>query len=296
MERFTQRARRVLSLAHQEAERMRHSYIGTEHLLLGLIREEGGVAGRVLRELGLEPDRVQEIVERLTGPGQYRGGKLDLSPGTQQVLEFAVDEARKMGHHYIGTEHLLLGLVRHGEGVAMDVLRKLGVTAEQIRRQTRRVLQESSSSQRTGNTPAATADRTNKPGRQEQKEKPKTPMVDQLATDLTSLAEEGKLDPVIGRQLEIERVIQILARRTKNNPALIGEPGVGKTAIVEGLAQRIIEGDVPAPLLDKRVLQLDVGSLVAGTMYRGQFEERLKRVIDELKASGAILFIDEVHM
>ena len=298
MERFTQRARRVLSLAHQEAERMRHSYIGTEHLLLGLIREDGGVAGRVLRELGLEADRVQEIVERLTGPGQYRGGKLDLSPGTQQVLEFAVDEARRMGHHYIGTEHLLLGLVRYGEGVAMDVLRKLGVTAEQIRRQTRRVLQESSSSQRTGATPAATSASATAERRPAQKEqaKPKTPMVDQLATDLTSMAEEGKLDPVIGRQMEIERVIQILARRTKNNPALIGEPGVGKTAIVEGLAQRIVEGDVPAPLLDKRVLQLDVGSLVAGTMYRGQFEERLKRVIDELKASGAILFIDEVHM
>ena len=245
-----------------------------------------------MRELGLEADRVQEIVERLTGPGQYSGGKLDLSPGTQQVLEYAVDEARRLGHHYIGTEHLLLGLVRHGEGIAMDVLRKLGVTAEQIRRQTRRVLQESSASQRTG-APAATAER--KPAKTEQA-KPKTPMVDQLATDLTSLAEEGKLDPVIGRQMEIERVIQILARRTKNNPALIGEPGVGKTAIVEGLAQRIIEGDVPAPLLDKRVLQLDVGSLVAGTMYRGQFEERLKRVIDELKASGAILFIDEVHM
>ncbi|MCC7129955.1 MAG: ATP-dependent Clp protease ATP-binding subunit [Anaerolineae bacterium] len=293
MERFTQRARRVLSLAHQEAERMRHNYIGTEHLLLGLIREEGGVAGRVLRELGLEADRVQEIVERLTGPGQYRGGKLDLSPGTQQVLEYAVDEARRMGHHYIGTEHLLLGLVRHGEGIAMDVLRKLGVTAEQIRRQTRRVLQESSASQKTGAAPSTSERRSS--ARQEQS-KAKTPMVDQLATDLTQLAEDGKLDPVIGRQMEIERVIQILARRTKNNPALIGEPGVGKTAIVEGLAQRIIEGDVPAPLLDKRVLQLDVGSLVAGTMYRGQFEERLKRVIDELKASEAILFIDEVHM
>jgi ATP-dependent Clp protease ATP-binding subunit ClpC len=273
---------------------MRHSYIGTEHLLLGLIREEGGVAGRVLRELGLEAERVQEIIERLTGPGEYRGGKLDLAPGTQQVLEYAVEEARRMGQHYIGTEHLLLGLVRLNEGVAMDVLRKLGVSAEQIRRQTRRVLQESSSSQRTGATPAATAEK--RPSRQEQQAKPKTPMVDQLATDLTALAEEGKLDPVIGRQMEIERVIQILARRTKNNPALIGEPGVGKTAIVEGLAQRIIEGDVPAPLLDKRVLQLDVGSLVAGTMYRGQFEERLKRVIDELKASEAILFIDEVHM
>jgi ATP-dependent Clp protease ATP-binding subunit ClpC len=288
MERFTQRARRVLSLAHQEAERMRHNYIGTEHLLLGLIREEGGVAGRVLRELGLEAERVQEIVERLTGTGQYRGGKLDLSPGTQQVLEYAVEEARRMGHHYIGTEHLLLGLVRYGEGVALDVLKKLGVTPEQIRRQTRRVLQESSASRRSSVGESRSS--------RKEKEKPKTPMVDQLATDLTGLAEEDKLDPVIGRQMEIERVIQILARRTKNNPALIGEPGVGKTAIVEGLAQRIIEADVPAPLLGKRVLQLDVGSLVAGTMYRGQFEERLKRVIDELKTSGAILFIDEVHM
>ena len=287
MERFTQRARRVLSLAHQEAERMRQNYIGTEHLLLGLIREDGGVAGRVLRELGLEIERVQEIVERLTGTGSSPGGKLDLSPGTQQVLEYAVDEARRLGHHYIGTEHLLLGLVRYGEGVANDVLKKLGVTPEQIRRQTRRVLQESSSSRRSSGEGKSSP---------QEKQHQKTPLIDQLAIDLTTLAEEGKLDPVVGRIMEIERVIQILARRTKNNPALVGEPGVGKTAIVEGLAQRILEGDVPAPLLNKRVLQLDVGSLVAGTMYRGQFEERLKRVIDELKASEAILFIDELHM
>jgi len=259
MERFTQRARRVLSLAHQEAERMRHDYIGTEHLLLGLIKEEGGVAGRVLRDLGLEADRVQEIVERLTGYGESRGARLDLSPGTQQVLEFAVDEARKMGHHYIGTEHILLGLVRYDEGIAVEVLRKLGVTPEQVRRQTRRVLQENASSRR---TPTGAQRQSG----QKETTKTKTPMVDQLATDLTALAEEKKLDPVIGRQMEIERVIQILARRTKNNPALIGEPGVGKTAIVEGLAQRIVEGDIPAPLLGKRVLQLDVGSLVAGTM------------------------------
>ena len=289
MERFTQRARRVLSLAHQEAEHMRHHHIGTEHLLLGLIREEGGVAGRVLRELGLEVNRVQAIVERMTGSGQYKGNKLELSPGMQQVLELAVEEARQLGHHYIGTEHLLLGLVNYDEGIALDVLRKLGVTSEQIRRQTRRVLQESSASRRT------TQAKEQRPA-QGGKSKQKTPLVDQLATDLTGWAEEGKLDPVIGRVMEIERVIQILARRTKNNPALIGEPGVGKTAIVEGLAQRIVEGDVPALLLDKRVLQLDVGSLVAGTMYRGQFEERLKRVIDELKASESIMFIDEVHM
>jgi ATP-dependent Clp protease ATP-binding subunit ClpC len=294
MDSFTQRARRVLSLAHMEAERMHQASIGTEHLLLGLMQEEGGVAGRVLRELGLEFERVKEIVDRLAGSGQYRGGRIDLSADTQQVLEYAIDEARRMGHHNIGTEHLLLGLVRHERGIALEVLRKLGVTPEQIRRQTRRVLQESSS---TPPETAETATPARSPQAKEEKQgKAKTPLVDQLAVDLTTLAEEGKLDPVIGRQMEIERVIQVLARRTKHNPALIGEPGVGKTAIVEGLAQRILEGDVPAPLLDKRVLQLDVGSLVAGTMYRGQFEERLKRVIDELKASGSILFIDEVHM
>jgi len=297
MERFTQRARRVLSLAHQEAERLHQSTIGTEHLLLGLIQEDGGIAGRVLRELGLEPDRVREVVEKLGGVGQYRGGKIDLAPGTQQVLEFAIEEARRMGHHYIGTEHLLLGLVRSTEGLGMETLRKLGVTAEQIRRQTRRILQESSAAPSASNAATGTAAPGRNPAQARQpQEKPKTPLVDQLAVDLTTKAEEGKLDPVIGRQMEIERVIQILARRSKNNPALIGEPGVGKTAIVEGLAQRIVEGEVPALLLGKRVLQLDVGSLVAGTMYRGQFEERLKRVIDELKSSGAILFIDEVHM
>lgn len=284
MERFTQRAKRVLSLAHQEAERARHTSIGTEHLLLGLMEEEGGVAGRVLRELGLEPMRVREMVMRVVGEGRSSGGgRLELSPETQQALEYAMDEARRMGHHYIGTEHILLGLVR-AEGKGMEVLRRLGITPEQIRRQTRRVLNEGSTA------PAAVGPRENQRGQS------KTPLVDQLAVDLTALAEEKKLDPVIGRETEIERVIQILARRTKNNPALIGEPGVGKTAIVEGLAQRIVDGDVPAPLLNKRVLQLDVGSLVAGTMYRGQFEERLKRVIEELKQSGAILFIDELHM
>jgi ATP-dependent Clp protease ATP-binding subunit ClpC len=286
MERFTQRARHVLTLAHQETERARQGFIGTEHLLLGLLEEDGGVAGRVLRELGLETDRVREMIQRVSGEGPYESGKIELAADTQQVLEFAIEEARKMGHHYIGTEHLLLGLIR-SEGAAMEVLKKLGVTPDQIRRQTRRVLQESS-----GSGASAVPEAAKTGGKQE----PKTPLVDQLATDLTTLAEEGKLDPVIGRQTEIERVIQILARRTKNNPALIGEPGVGKTAIVEGLAQRITDGDVPAPLLNKRVLKLDVGSLVAGTMYRGQFEERLKRVIDELKSTKSILFIDEFHM
>ncbi|MCP4416891.1 MAG: ATP-dependent Clp protease ATP-binding subunit [Chloroflexi bacterium] len=289
-ERFTQRARRVLSLAQEEAERLNHNFIGSEHVLIGLLREEGGVAGRVLRELGLDAVRVQAMVERLSGgPGTRTPfTKIELSPSTKRVLELAVEEARRMGQHYISTEHLLLGLARQNEGLAIDVLRKFGISAEQIRRQTRRMLRES---------PVATTEKSSTtPRRSGKKEKSKTPMVDQLATDLTAMAEENKLDPVIGRNTEIERVIQILARRTKNNPALIGEPGVGKTAIIEGLAQRIIDGRVPDILHNKRVLQLDVGSLVAGTMYRGQFEERLKRVIEELKSSSSILFIDEVHM
>src|SRR5512138_2307863 len=233
-------------------------------------------------------DRVREVIRRVTtSSSSFDPNRVELAGETQQVLEHAVEEARRLGHHYIGTEHILLGLIRV-DSTAMEVLRRLGVTPEQIRRQTRRVLNESASSSSPTPTGAGAA-RGAQPN-------PKTPLVDQLASDLTSKAEEKKLDPVIGRQMEIERVIQILARRTKNNPALIGEPGVGKTAIVEGLAQRIVDGDVPAPLMNKRLLQLDVGSLVAGTMYRGQFEERLKRVIDELKQSGAILFIDEVHM
>ncbi len=287
LQRFTQRARRVLTLAQEEAERLSHNYIGTEHLLLGLVKEENGVAGRVLRDLGAKPDRVAEMVERMTGAGRRSSaGKLDLTPRTKQVIEFAVDEARKLGHSYIGTEHLLLGLIRQGDGVAIDVLRQLGLTPDRIRRETLRAVQQEQpeSGKPSASTPIA------------KKERPKTPALDQLATDLTALAEQGKLDPVIGRQTEIERVIQILSRRTKNNPALIGEPGVGKTAIVEGLAQRIVEGQTPEPLLNKRVMQLDVGSLVAGTMYRGQFEERLKKVIEEVKSSDTILFIDELHM
>lgn len=290
-ERFTQRARRVLSLAQEEAERMNHNYIGSEHVLIGLLREDGGVAGRVLRELGLDTARVQAMVERLSGgPGTRTPfTKIELSPSTKRVLELAVEEAKRMGQHYISTEHLLLGLARQNEGLAIDVLRKFGISAEQIRRQTKRMLKENP-------VPAAEPVAAGRRSPSAKKEKSKTPLVDQLATDLTALAEENKLDPVIGRNMEIERVIQILARRTKNNPALIGQPGVGKTAIVEGLAQRIIDGRVPDVLQNKRVLQLDVGSLVAGTMYRGQFEERLKRVIEELKQGDAILFIDEVHM
>lgn len=286
-ERFTQRARRVLSLAQEEAERLNHSYIGSEHILIGLLLEEGGVAGRVLRDLGLEVGRVQSMVERLSGVGARTPfSKVELSPSTKRILEYAVDEARRMGQHYISTEHLLLGLARQNEGLALDVLKRFGVSPNQIRNQTRKALK---------NDPVA-AGRSERKSKRAKKEKSKTPLVDQLATDLTQMADENKLDPVIGRQNEIERVIQILARRTKNNPALIGEPGVGKTAIIEGLAQRIIDGEIPDSLQNKRVLQLDVGSLVAGTMYRGQFEERLKRVIEELKSSESILFIDEVHM
>ncbi|MBN1220186.1 MAG: ATP-dependent Clp protease ATP-binding subunit [Anaerolineae bacterium] len=281
-DRFTKRARRVLTLAQEEAQRLNHNYIGTEHLLLGLVREENGVAVRVLRDLGVDPRQVRERVERTVGRGQRAMyGKLSLTPRTKRVIELAVDEARRLGHHYIGTEHLLLGLVRAGEGVAVDVLKGLGVSLDKVRSQTARVMMESSSQ------PASASSRES--GKN-------TPLVDQLGTDLTAYATQGKLDPVVGRQIEIERVIQILSRRTKNNPALIGEPGVGKTAIVEGLAQRIVKGEAPDTLLGKRVVMLDVGSLVAGTMYRGQFEERLKRVIDEIKESGSILFIDELHM
>jgi ATP-dependent Clp protease ATP-binding subunit ClpC len=286
LQRFTQRARRVLAIAQEEADRLSHNYIGTEHLLLGIVKEEHGIAGRTLRELGAKSERVAEMVERMTGAGRRApSGKLDLTPRTKQVIEYGVEEARKLGHSYIGTEHLLLGLIRQGDGVAIDVLRQLGLTPDRIRRETLRAIQQD---QPEGNKPGAPIG--------PKKERPKTPALDQLATDLTAAAEQGKLDPVIGRETEIERVIQVLARRTKNNPSLIGEPGVGKTAIVEGLAQRIVNGQTPEPLLGKRVMQLDVGSLVAGTMYRGQFEERLKRVIEEVKISDTILFIDEVHM
>ncbi len=291
MERFTQRARRVLSLAHEEAERLHHNYIGTEHLLLGLIREEGGVAGRVLRELGLD-----------TGPRQGDGRAPDRRrparrrarsssrPGPSRCCSWRSKKPAAWAITTSAPSTCCSGWCARARASAIDVLRRLGITPEQVRRQTRRVLQETPGSRRRRRPSRQPAPRA------KDKEPPRRPLVDQLATDLTALAEEGKLDPVIGRQTEIERVIQILARRTKNNPALIGEPGVGKTAIVEGLAQRIVAGDTPEPLLGKRVLQLDVGSLVAGTMYRGQFEERLKRVIDELKSAAAILFIDEVHM
>ena len=279
---FTDAARKALKLAQQEAERMHHGQIGTEHLLLGLLRQEEGIASRVLRELGLQSGDVQHLVKRLSTARRRSplvNAEPDLTPRTKRAIELAGDEARRRGDAQIDTHHLLLGLVRQGDGTALEILNHLGVTGEQVRRYTNRVLQ-----------------RQMVFAGKERRKAAKTPLVDRLAIDLTALAEQNKLDPVIGREREIERVIQILARRTKNNPALIGEPGVGKTAIGEGLAQRIVAGEIPEPLLDKRVIQLDVGSLVAGTIYRGQFEERLKRVIAELKKSESILFIDEVHM
>ena len=288
LEEFTDLAKRVLHLAHEEAERMQQRMIGSEHVLLGLVEEENGVAGRALRDLGVDVDRAREMALRLSGVGTYREGKIDLAPDAEKIMDLAIEQARQMKSEFVSTEHMLLAILKLDMGLARDVLIKLGVTPEQVRRQVMRVINEAQDRM------ASVGERASK--KSSVKSQSKTPLVDQLAVDLTSLAEEGKLDPVIGREKEIERVIQILARRNKNNPALIGEPGVGKTAIVEGLAQRIIDGDVPGLLLEKRVLRLDVGSLVAGTMYRGQFEERLKRVIDELKTTGSILFIDEVHM
>jgi ATP-dependent Clp protease ATP-binding subunit ClpC len=280
-DKFTDRARRVLTLAQDEAQRFNHNYIGTEHLLLGLVREGEGVAARVLENMNVELPKVRTAVEFIIGRGDRPVvGEVELTPRAKRVIELAIDEARRLGHNYIGTEHLLLGLVREGEGIAAGVLESLGVSLDQVRHEVIRVLSQSSS--------AAPA--------QETKRASKTPTLDQLGINLTEAARLGKLDPVIGREKEIERVIQILSRRTKNNPALIGEPGVGKTAIAEGLAQRIVSGDVPETLLNKRVLTLDIGSLVAGTKYRGEFEERLKKIIGELRSTNdVVLFIDELH-
>jgi ATP-dependent Clp protease ATP-binding subunit ClpC len=280
-DKFTDRARKVLTLAQDEAQRFNHNYIGTEHLLLGLVREGEGVAARVLENMNVELAKVRTAVEFIIGRGDRPVvGEVGLTPRAKRVIELAIDEARRLGHNYIGTEHLLLGLVREGEGIAAGVLESLGVNLDKVRHEVIRVLSQSSSA-----SPA-----------QETKRASKTPTVDALGINLTEAARAGKLDPVIGREKEIERVVQILSRRRKNNPALIGEPGVGKTAIAEGLAHRIVSGDIPETLANKRVLTLDIGSLVAGTKYRGEFEERLKKIIEELRSTNdAILFIDELH-
>jgi ATP-dependent Clp protease ATP-binding subunit ClpC len=285
-DKFTERARRVLTLAQEEAHRFNHNYIGTEHILLGLVREGDGVAAKVLANLGVELNKVRSAVEFIIGRGDRTVlGEIGLTPRAKKVIELAVDEARRLNHSYIGTEHLLLGLVREGEGIAAGVLESLGVNLERVRAETTRILSQSAP-QSAGAAAGAGA-----------RQATRTPTVDQLGIDLTQAARNNQLDPVIGRSNELERVVQILSRRTKNNPVLIGEPGVGKTAIAELLAQRIISGDVPETLQGKRLLTLDIGSLVAGTKYRGEFEERLKKVIEEIKGSGnCILFIDELHM
>jgi len=279
-EKFSERARRVLSLAQDEAQRFNHNYIGTEHILLGLVRETEGVAARVLSSLSVDLSKVRSAVEFIIGRGEKPAqGEIGLTPRAKKVVELAVDEARRMNHTYIGTEHLLIGLLREGEGVAAGVLESLGVTLDKVRAETHRILSHTSGT-----------------GTQGSRSTSKTPTLDQLGIDLTVAAKADKLDPVIGREKEIERMVQILSRRTKNNPVLVGEPGVGKTAIVEALAQLISGGDVPDTLQGKRLVTLDMGALVAGTKYRGEFEERLKKVIEEIKTAGnCVLFIDEIH-
>ncbi len=281
-ERFTERAKKVLTLAQEEAERSHHSYIGTEHLLLGLLREGEGLAAKVLNNLGVEIGKVRQTIESVLGRNErIIIQQIIPTSRVKKVIEISFEEARRMGHNYVGTEHLLLGLLIEGEGIAAHVLEDLGATLEKVRSEIERLLHDS-----TAETEAEPAPK--KPS--------KTPLLDQFGRDLTELARRNQLDPVIGRETEIERVIQILSRRTKNNPALIGEPGVGKTAIAEGLAQQINMGNVPESLQHKRVLTLDMGALVAGTKYRGEFEERLKKILDEIRSSReVVLFIDELH-
>ncbi|NLL90611.1 MAG: ATP-dependent Clp protease ATP-binding subunit [Dehalococcoidales bacterium] len=280
-DKFSERARRVLTLAQDEAQRLNHSYIGTEHILLGLVKEEDGVAARVLVSAGLNLGKIAQAVEYIIGPGDKANvNTTGLTTKAKRVLELSIDEARQLGHSYIGTEHLLLGLLREGEGVAAKVLDSFGITLEKARGEITRISSQTAARSRMARQQSAS----------------RTPVLDQVSHDLTAAARADKLDPVIGREKEIERLIQILSRRTKNNPALIGEPGVGKTAIVEGLAHRIVDGDVPETLENKRVVALDIASVVAGTKYRGEFEERLKKVIAEIKNAGnCIIFIDEFH-
>jgi ATP-dependent Clp protease ATP-binding subunit ClpC len=287
-ERFTDRARRVVVLAQEEARMLNHNYIGTEHILLGLIHEGEGVAAKALESLSISLDGVREQVQEIIGQGQQApSGHIPFTPRAKKVLELSLREALQLGHNYIGTEHILLGLIREGEGVAAQVLVKLGADLNRVRQQVIQLLSGYQGKESTGagvgqsqaeGTPAGSV------------------VLDQFGRNLTQAARENKLDPVIGREQEMERVMQVLSRRTKNNPVLIGEPGVGKTAVVEGLAQAIVRGDVPETIKDKQLYTLDLGSLVAGSRYRGDFEERLKKVLKEIRTRGdIILFIDEIH-
>src|SRR6059036_4116 len=290
-ERFTDRARKVMQLANQEAQRFNHEYIGTEHILLGLVKEGSGVAANVLKNLDIDLRKIRLEVEKIvqSGPDMVTMGKLPQTPRAKKVIEYSIEEARNLNHNYVGTEHLLLGLLREWEGVAAQVLMNLGLRLEDVREEVLNLLghnMETDEGGGGGGGGERTAGKT----------KSKTPALDSFGRDLTELARQGKLDPVIGRQNEIERVIQVLSRRTKNNPVLLGEAGVGKTAIVEGLAQMIVSGDVPELLRDRRIVVLDLAMMVAGTKYRGQFEERIKAVMNEVRrARNTILFIDELH-
>ena len=295
-ERFTDRARKVMQLATQEAQRFNHEYIGTEHVLLGLVKEGSGVAANVLKRLDVDLRKIRLEVEKIvqSGPDMVTMGKLPQTPRAKKVIEYAMEEARNLNHNYVGTEHLLLGLLREQEGVAAQVLMNLGLKLEDVREEVLNLLGH-------GVEGGEQAERTSSGGGggsgQGQKQgKSKTPALDSFGRDLTELARQGKLDPVIGRENEIERVIQILIRRQKNNPVLLGEAGVGKTAIVEGFAQMVVDNNVPELLRDRRIVVLDLAMMVAGTKYRGQFEERIKAVMNEVRrAKNTILFIDELH-
>ena len=289
-ERFTDRARKVMALANQEAQRFNHEYVGTEHILLGLVKEGQGVAANVLHNLQVDLKKIRLEVEKIvkSGPNMVTMGKLPQTPRAKKVIEFAIEEARNLGHNYVGTEHLLLGLLREHDGVAAQVLMNLGLKLDDVRTEVLNILGATMESE---GAPAAAS-----PQEEERRGKSKTPALDSFGRDLTQLATEGKLDPVIGRLNEIERVIQVLCRRTKNNPVLLGEAGVGKTAIVEGLAQQITSNEIPELLMNRRIVVLDLAMMVAGTKYRGQFEERIKAVMNEVRRAGnIILFIDELH-
>jgi ATP-dependent Clp protease ATP-binding subunit ClpC len=300
-ERFTDRARKVMQLANQEAQRFNHEYIGTEHVLLGLIKEGSGVAANVLKNLDVDLRKIRLEVEKLvqSGPDMVTMGKLPQTPRAKKVIEYSMEEARNLNHNYVGTEHILLGLLREQEGVAAQVLMNLGLKLEEVREEVLNLLGHGMESGEGGErSPAGggAGGGASEGGSGGKATKSKTPALDSFGRDLTELARQGKLDPVIGREKEIERAIQILCRRTKNNPVLLGEAGVGKTAIVEGFAQRVVDGDVPELLADRRIVVLDLAMMVAGTKYRGQFEERIKAVMNEVRrAKNTILFIDELH-